>query len=110
MNRMSCSMTTTARPLVADLEDQLLGLPGLLRVHAGGRLVEQEQLRVGGQRPGDLQPPLVAVGQVAGEVLGRAGQPDEVEQLLGPCPGRRLLARNFGPRMIEVNGPAVVRQ
>ena len=42
---------------------------GLLRVHAGGRLVEQEQLRVGRKRAGDLQPPLQAVRQRRGEIV-----------------------------------------
>ena len=40
------------------------------RVEAGGRLVEQQQLRLGRHRPGDLEPALVAVGQVAGGVVG----------------------------------------
>src|SRR6266480_4686277 len=35
----------------------------LRRVHAGGRLVEREQLRLGGERARDLEAPLVAVGQ-----------------------------------------------
>ena len=37
----------------------------LLGVHARGGLVEQQELRVGGERPRDLEPALVAVGQVA---------------------------------------------
>ncbi len=47
---------------------------GLLRVHAGGRLVEQQQLRVGGERARDLEPALVAVGQVAGQLVVPARQ------------------------------------
>ena len=33
------------------------------RVHAGGGLVEREQLRLGRQRARDLETPLVAVGE-----------------------------------------------
>ncbi len=41
------------------------------RVHAGGRLVQQQQARVAGQGPGDLHPALLAVGQVLGELVLR---------------------------------------
>ena len=58
----------------------------LLRVHAGGRLVEQQQLRLGRERARDLEPPLVAVGEVARVlVLGALGQAAVVEQLAAPC-------------------------
>src|SRR5687768_2193471 len=50
--------------LVDDPVDQVADLQRLARAHAGGRLVEQENPRVGGQRPGDLHPALDAVGQV----------------------------------------------
>ena len=55
--------------LVADGEDQFLGGAGLLGVHAGRGLVEQQQAGVAGQCPGDLQLALFAVGEVAGEVV-----------------------------------------
>jgi hypothetical protein len=45
------------------------------RVHSGSRLVEQQQLRFGRQRPGDLEAPLVAVGEVPGELIVPAGRP-----------------------------------
>src|SRR5262249_30872807 len=44
--------------------DEARQLGGLLRVHAGGRLVEQEEPRAGGDGASDLQTPLVAVGEV----------------------------------------------
>ena len=66
MNRMSCSMTTTAKAPIADLEDQLLSLPGLLRIHACGRLVQQQQLGIRGESAGDLEPPLIAVRRDGG--------------------------------------------
>ena len=47
--------------LMAHAEDQLRQILGLLRVHPGGRLIEQQQLRRGGQRAGDLHFALVAI-------------------------------------------------
>ena len=59
-----------------------LGQPrGLVGVHAGGGLVEQQQRRVAGQRAGDLDAALVAVGEV---------DRDLVE--LATCAGRRSRA------------------
>ena len=55
--------------LVADGEDQFFGRPRLLGVHAGGRLVEEEQAGFGGECAGDLELALFAVGEVAGEVV-----------------------------------------
>src|SRR6266480_1178421 len=51
------------------------------RVHAGSRLVERKQLRLGGERARDLEASLVAVGQAARGVVGAAADPDIVEQL-----------------------------
>ena len=51
--------------LPADAGDEVGHLAGLDRVHAGRRLVEQQEARLAGERAGDLQAALVAVGQVA---------------------------------------------
>ena len=51
--------------LVPGLPDKIGELLGLLGIHTGGRLVQQQQLGVGGQGPGDLQPALQSVGQAA---------------------------------------------
>src|SRR5215207_3277050 len=77
---------------IADSEDQLLGLPSLLRIHSRGRLIQQKHLGIGTERAGNLKSPLIAVGQVPRQVIGRVAEPDEVEQLLGTCCGRRLIA------------------
>src|SRR6266480_4173672 len=50
-------------------------------VHAGGRLVERKQLRLGGESARDLEASLVAVRQAARGVVGAAADPDIVEQL-----------------------------
>ena len=39
---------------ITDFADERVERLGFLRVHAGRRLVEQEQCRLGGQRAGDL--------------------------------------------------------
>ena len=54
---------------------------GLVRVHAGGRLVEQEQRRIAAEGAGDLQAALVAVGQVAGHDLAASGEAHQRQQL-----------------------------
>ena len=47
------------------LVDQFAQLHFFGGVHAGGGLVQRDELRVGGQRAGDLQAALVAVAQRA---------------------------------------------
>jgi hypothetical protein len=59
--------------VVAELAHEVGELVGLLRVHAGGRLVEQQQRRVRRQRAGDLDAALVAVGEVARELVELSG-------------------------------------
>ena len=49
-------------------------------VHAGGRLVEQQQLRVGHQRPRDLHPLALALAQRAERALGEVADAEPVEQ------------------------------
>src|SRR3954454_23637205 len=50
--------------LVAELLHERGELRRLLRVHARRRLVEQQHLRVGRERPRYLEPALIAVGEV----------------------------------------------
>ena len=68
--------------LVAQAADEVdPSVAGLAAVHAGGRLVEEQQLRLRGQRAGDLQPALVAVRQVARPGIRAIAQADESQQL-----------------------------
>ena len=69
--------------LIAQPANELGRLRGLARVHARGRLVEQEQLGFTGQRAGNLQPALIAVGQVARQCIALAAQAHEVQQIPG---------------------------
>jgi hypothetical protein len=78
--------------LIAEPLDERGHLCRLSRVHPCRGLVEQEQLRLAGQRARQLEATLVAVRQVLGQVgLVAAGQPDQLQELLGPLPHRRLL-------------------
>ena len=74
--------------LVPDAPDQADQLLALALVHAGGRLVQEEEPRAGGQGAGDLEPPLVPVGQVPRELVGDVLQPDEPEQRVRLAPDR----------------------
>src|SRR5437867_10759660 len=63
-----------------------------LRVGARRRLVQQEQFRIVGQSSRNLQPPLRAVGKIAGVVVGLLPDADEIEQLVRPFGDPRLLS------------------
>ena len=62
---MSCSMNSTVMScdrLVMAANSSALSSRGT----PGGRLVEQQHLRPGGERQRDLEEPLLAVGELAG--------------------------------------------
>ena len=46
--------------------------------HAGGRLVEAKQLRLGGERDADFEIALLAVRQIGGQLVGLAEQADGI--------------------------------
>src|SRR5258708_2440171 len=56
-------------------------LSGLARVHASCRLVEHKQLRTGCEGPPDLETPLLPIGEIAGDDITAAAQPDEMQEL-----------------------------
>jgi hypothetical protein len=56
-----------------------LGLP---RSHPGSRLVEQEELRIDGEGHPDLEPLLLTVGEVLGEIRTHASQSHACQQTL----------------------------
>ena len=76
---MSCSMSNTVKPLIADRADQVAELTLLGRIETGGRFVEQEDLRLGGHGARNLEPALEAVGQVARRVVGLCRDAHELE-------------------------------
>ena len=62
------------------------------RVDRAERLVHQHHRRVGGQRPGDADPLLLAAGELGRVALGELrGQPDPLEQLHRRGPGLLLV-------------------
>ena len=58
----------------AECRDQLVHVAGGDRVQAGGRLVEEQDLRVAQQRPGQRDPLAQPLGQGAAGVVGPVEQ------------------------------------
>ena len=67
--------------VLACFADERGQLVRFLRVHAGGRLIEQEQLRLCGERAGDLEAALLAVGQGSRHFVLEFCEADDLEQL-----------------------------
>ena len=65
--------------VLGDAAHQRHGVVGLGRAHAGGRLVEAQQLRLGRERDADLEIALLAVREVGGELVGLAAQADRFQ-------------------------------
>src|SRR4029079_19582924 len=65
----------------------------LRRAHAAGRLVEQEQLRVGDQGHADLEQRHIAVGQSPRLPTRKRRQPDLLESLLDALTRDRITLR-----------------
>src|SRR5260221_473669 len=65
----------------ADRLDQLPQPERLGGVHAGGGLVERQQLRLRGERARELEAPLIAVRQATGRIVGARADADVVEKV-----------------------------
>ena len=72
------------------------GGAGLLGVHAGGGLVEEQQAGFAGEGAGDFELALFAVGEVAGEVVALVGEADELEEFHGAFFGWRVRLSEAG--------------
>src|SRR5919107_784679 len=81
--------------VLPEAPDQIRQARRLLRVHTCRRFVQQKELRLGGQSPGYLQPPLVPVGEVLGEDLP-ALDAGEIQEFCGLLTGFALLASRTG--------------
>ena len=79
---MSCSISSTAW-VSASCADQRADHLAVGFGEPGQRLVQQQQLGVGGQRDGDFQQPLLAVRQVGARLGGAILQPDRGQQRPG---------------------------
>ena len=69
--------------LRVDLAQELPHRAAQFDVDAGGRLVEDQQLRLVHQRPRDHQPPLHAAGEVARRLVAFVPQPEPLQIALG---------------------------
>ena len=78
--------------MVVDVEDEAAHVLLFLEVHAGHRLVEQQQLRLGGERAAELDALLQAVGQPPDRRLADVLDLEEVDDLLDRAPVLELLA------------------
>ena len=72
--------------LVADLHDEVSQLLGLLRVHAGRRLIEEQQLRLRRKCTGDLETALKSVRKARGDIILVLIEALLPQKLLGLCP------------------------
>ncbi len=77
--------------LVTEAADEGRRLGRLGGVHAGRRLIEQQDARSRGQGPGDLEPTLVAIGQAGGLDVAPAGEAHVRQELLRLGHGGPLL-------------------
>ena len=78
--------------LVADIEHEAGDVLGLLLVHARDHFVEQQQLRLAGQCPRQLDALLLAVGQRADDGVADVLDLEEFNDVLDPLAGLDLLA------------------
>ena len=69
---------------VADGSYSLDQLDLLGGVHAGGRLVEKQQLGIGGKSPSDLDQPLLAIGQGGHRPIGQVLDADHCQRFQTP--------------------------
>jgi hypothetical protein len=83
--------------LVVDAEDEAAHVLLLLDVHARHRLVQQQELGLGGQGAGQLHPLLQPVGQRARPRLADGRDLQEVDDALDELPVRELLPHRGAP-------------
>ena len=92
--------------VVANAQQQFAKGHLLGGVHSGRRFIQRQQAWFGGQRAGNLQPPLVTIGEVAGAIVGELRDAGIVQQVPGQLAGLRLLGP--GPFMTGERGPQAV--
>ena len=93
---MSCSVNSRVSPRSATMRwSRRMVSRVSRRRHAGGGLVEQQQLRIAGQCDAQLELLLVAVGQRAADRVGLVG---EARASRGCASSRRGKGRRRGPR------------
>src|SRR5262245_47090168 len=75
--------------VAAQPADATVELIDFLGVHARGRLVKQKQAGFCRERAGKLEPPLLAEGEIAGELMALMGEVEKfqrpIDLLAGPA-------------------------
>ena len=69
--------------VLRDAPHQLHGVVGLGRAHARRRLIEAEQLGLGGERDSDLEIALFAVREIGGELVRLGSEADRLQHGFG---------------------------
>src|SRR3990172_2444532 len=83
-------------PPVADLGDPLAHVDRFPHVQSGHGLIEQEELRLAGERPAQLDDALLPVGQSRRFRLRAVGDAEKFQDLEAPVPDSPLLAPREG--------------
>ena len=94
------------RPAVAQRLEQLPERPPRLRVEAGGRLVEEEQLGPADDAQRDVEPAALAAGQGAGPGAGLRRQADRLDHLVRVARRAGRSRRSGGPARAPSAQPA----
>src|SRR5579859_3257717 len=89
-------------PLAVELAEDLHDLGRRGRVEVAGRLVGQDQSRVGGDGPGDRRPLLLASGHLVGKVVETIAQADRLEGGGGPLAPFAGSDTGIGERELDV--------
>ena len=92
-NPISCVTTTIVMPSCGQPAHDVEHLADQLGVERRGRLVEEHQLRVHRQRPGDRHALLLAAGELVRVVVHPVAEADPIEQLACRARGRRSWRR-----------------
>ena len=88
-------MSSTVVPVGDQLLDHLPEVVAARRVEAGGGLVEEQHRRPVHERGGQVEPAAHAAGVGPRRAVGGVGEPEPLEQLVGPRPASRS-AREVG--------------
>ena len=83
-----CSTRISVR-VCGEAQDEVHHLSRLLGAHPGGRLVEEQEARAGGERHGDLQRALLAMGEFAGEAVPPGAEADRRRAGASACSAAR---------------------
>ena len=92
--------------VIADADEQLAERHFFRRVHPGGGFIQRQQQRIRCQRAGDFKPTLMAIGQVAGAIVGELRNAGIVQPVPGQLAGLLLffasafMAAQRGPQAV----------